>query len=203
MYSQTTSLNKESYNKIINSWISARNNAMVNQPIINLAEMMKADGTILDLGCGTGIPISKYLADSNLVVTGVDISENMIATAKSNSIQNSNFLICDFFDFFPAEKFDAVIAWDSLFHFPKLRQEEAFIKIYNLLSPGGYFLFTHGKKEDEHIGRMFGEPFYYSCLSKIEVLNLMESLGFAIKYSIENFSEQNDTRDWVVLAEKL
>lgn len=49
---------------------------------------------------------------------------------------------------------------------------------------------------------MFGEQFYYSCLSKNFVLELMKELGFEIVYSIENFVEEKDQRDWVILARK-
>ncbi|CAD0007034.1 class I SAM-dependent DNA methyltransferase [Flavobacterium chungangense] len=194
--------NKDSYNKIINSWINARNNTIVNKPIIDFADYINSKGTILDIGCGTGMPIAKYLSDRNFSITGVDLSAKMIEAAKSVGINNVVFCICDFFDFDSDEKFNGVIAWDSLFHFPKERQIEIYNKVYQLLAPGGYFLFTHGKKEDEHIDKMFGEQFYYSCLSKDFVLSLMKDLGFDIVYSIENFVEEKDQRDWVVLARK-
>ncbi|CAA9197241.1 Ubiquinone biosynthesis O-methyltransferase, mitochondrial [Flavobacterium bizetiae] len=199
---EKTSLNRESYNKIIPLWASVRNTAQVNSLIIDLTQKIKPKGKILDIGCGTGRPLAEYFADKNLSVTGIDLSENMITAAQSNGIRNSRFFVCDFFDFSSEEKFDAVIAWDSLFHFPKERQKDIYLKVSSLLSLGGYFLFTHGKEEDEHTDQMFGESFYYSCLSKIDVLKLMENSGFVIKYSIENFSEHNDTRDWVVLAKK-
>ncbi|WP_269236387.1 class I SAM-dependent DNA methyltransferase [Flavobacterium flavigenum] len=194
--------NKDSYNKIIDNWIKASNNAIVNKPIIDFADHVNSKGTILDIGCGTGMPIAKYLSDRNFSVTGIDQSAKMIETAQSQGIKNTDFYLADFFDFESDEKFDGIIAWDSLFHFPKDRQEHIYRKVYNLLAPGGYFLFTHGKVEDEHIDSMFGEPFYYSCLSKDFVLDLMKELGFEILFSIENFIEEKDQRDWVVLARK-
>lgn len=194
--------NKDSYNKIIDSWIKARNNAIVNKPVIDFADHINSTETILDIGCGTGMPITKYLSDRNFSITGIDQSAKMIEMAKSAGIKNAVFSTCDFFDFESDEKFNGIIAWDSLFHFPKECQKEIYSKVYHLLSPGGYFLFTHGKEEDEHIDRMFGEQFYYSCLSKDFVLGLMKELGFEIVYSIENFVEEKDQRDWVVLARK-
>ncbi|MCI9846922.1 class I SAM-dependent DNA methyltransferase [Flavobacterium pectinovorum] len=194
--------NKNSYNKIIDNWIKARNSAIVNKPVVDFADYINSEGTILDIGCGTGLPIAKYLSDRNFSITGIDQSAKMIKTAKSVGIKNSVFSTCDFFDFESDEKFNGIIAWDSLFHFPKERQEEIYSKVYRLLAPEGYFLFTHGKEEDEHFGSMFGVQFYYSCLSKNFVLDLMKKIGFDIIYSIENFIEEKDERDWVVLVKK-
>ncbi|MDQ6472888.1 class I SAM-dependent methyltransferase [Flavobacterium sp. LHD-80] len=196
-------INKESYNKIVIEWAKIRNNTVVNKPIIDFSEKIQPNGSILDIGCGTGNPIAKYFSENNRSVIGIDFSEKMIEVAKSQEIKNAEFIVSDFFDFKTDKKFDGIIAWDSLFHFPKERQQEIYAIIYNLLLPGGYFLFTHGKeKDDEHTDKMFGEPFYYSCLSRNNVLQIMTDLGFELVYEIENFVEENTQRDWVVLVQK-
>lgn len=195
-------MNRESYNKIIDNWVRVRSSSTVNKPIVDFAEKVEPKGKILDIGCGTGLPIAKYLSGHNFNVTGIDASDKMIAVAKSNEIRNAHFCTYDFFEFESDEKYNGIIAWDSLFHFPKERQKEIYGKIYNLLAPGGFFLFTHGKEEDEHVDEMFGEPFYYSCLSKDFVLDLIKKIGFELKYSIEHFIEEKDQRDWVVLVQK-
>lgn len=195
-------MNKNPYNRIIDNWVKARNNAIVNKPIIDFADKINSNGKILDIGCGTGLPVAKYFSERNFSIIGIDTSDKMLEIAKSNTIKNAQFLLNDFFDFNSNEQFDGIIAWDSLFHFPKQQQKKIYSKVYNLLNPGGFFLFTHGKEEDEHMDEMFGEQFYYSCLSKDFVLDLMNEIGFEIKYSIENFVEGKDRRDWVVLARK-
>ncbi|MEN2416009.1 class I SAM-dependent DNA methyltransferase [Flavobacterium mesophilum] len=199
---ENSSLNKNSYNKIADRWKEIRNNSALNKPILDFLEKVKPNGNILDIGCGTGLPIAKYFSEENHFVTGIDISEKMIEIAKSREIKNAAFYVSDFFDFKTSEKFEGIIAWDSLFHFPKERQKEIYSTIYDLLLPGGYFLFTHGKQEDEHTDKMFDELFYYSCLSRNEVLDLIQNLGFELIYEIENFVEENTERDWVVLVQK-
>ncbi len=195
-------MNINSYNKIIDNWVQARNNSIINKPIIDFADKININGNILDIGCGTGLPIAKYLSDRNFSIIGIDTSDKMLEIAKYNRIENAQFLLCDFFNFDSNERFDGIIAWDSLFHLPKQRQKDIYEKVYNLLNPSGFFLFTHGKDEDEHVDEMFGEKFYYSCLSKDFVLNLMTEIGFTLEYSIEDFIEGKDRRDWVVLARK-
>jgi len=196
-------MNTESYNKIAIHWAKARNNAIVNKPIVDFTEKIKPNGKILDIGCGTGKPIAEYLSDQQFSITGIDVSDKMIECAKANDIKNAHFLVCDFFDFESDDLFDGIIAWDSLFHFPKNRQIEIYSRIYKLLNPDGFFLFTHGKQEDEHTDQMFGETFYYSCLSKDFVLELLNDVGFKVIFSIENFVEENDRRDWVVLVKSV
>lgn len=195
-------MNKNSYNRIIDDWIKARNNSIVNKPIIDFADRINTNGNILDIGCGTGLPIDKYFSERNFSIIGIDASDKMLEIAKSNEIKNTQFFLSDFFNFDSNERFDGIIAWDSLFHFPKQRQKDIYSKVYSLLNPGGFFLFTHGKEENEHIDEMFGEQFYYSCLSKDFVLDLMNEIGFELEYSIEEFVEGNDQRDWIVLARK-
>ena len=195
-------MNKNSYNRIIDDWIKARNNSIVNKPIIDFADRINTNGNILDIGCGTGLPIDKYFSERNFSIIGIDASDKMLEIAKSNEIKNTQFFLSYFFNFDSNERFDGIIAWDSLFHFPKQRQKDIYSKVYSLLNPGGFFLFTHGKEENEHIDEMFGEQFYYSCLSKDFVLDLMNEIGFELEYSIEEFVEGNDQRDWVVLARK-
>jgi len=195
-------MNIDSYNKIIDYWVKVRNKSIVNKPIIDFADKICLNGNILDIGCGTGLPITKYFSERNFSIIGIDTSDKMLEIAKSNEIKNAQFLLCDFYNFDLNERFDGIIAWDSLFHFPKQYQKDIYHKVYGLLNPGGFFLFTHGKEENEHVDEMFGEKFYYSCLSKDFVIELMNEIGFELEYSIEDFVEGKDQRDWVVLARK-
>lgn len=63
------------------------------------------------------------------------------------------------------ESFDGILAWDSLFHLPLDKQEQAIRKIVKLLKPNGIFLFTAGGKAGELTSTMFETEFYYSSLS--------------------------------------
>jgi predicted TPR repeat methyltransferase len=157
----------------------------------------------LDIGCGTGYPIAKYLSERGFIITGIDISENMIRKALEQNMVNAEFYVCDFFEFKPFEKYDGIIAFDSFFHFPKEKQTEIYTKISGLMNIGAYILFTHGKKEGEIKGRMFGELFYYSSLEKEIVHKLLLDNGFNIELSIENYKETNTERDLLIIAKKV
>lgn len=197
------SINEQSYNKIANQWAEYRHRSFVSQLVIDFADKVITHGKILDIGCGTGYPLTHYLSEKGFSVTGIDVAENMIRIAQSLQIPHTQFSICDFFKFTTEEKFDGVLAWDSFWHFPKDRQAHIYIKAGHLLNAGGYLLFTHGDTDDEHTNPMMGESFYYSCLPKEVVCQILEDNGFEIIYAYKDYKERNTDRGLVILAKKL
>ncbi|MBC9794880.1 class I SAM-dependent methyltransferase [Sinomicrobium weinanense] len=97
---------------------------------------------VLDLGCGYGWHCIYAKAQGAENVTGVDLSEKMIARAKENSkgltIDYKQLAIEDM-DFEP-EKFDIVIS-SLAFHYIK-DLEVVFRKINRVLKKGGTFVFS-------------------------------------------------------------
>ena len=97
---------------------------------------------VVDIGCGSGNPISKALVDQGLVVFGIDASPTLVRHFKTNfpdceirceSILESNFYSRDF---------DGIVAWGLLFLLPANEQEMLISKISRHLKMGGKFLFT-------------------------------------------------------------
>ncbi len=194
--------NKVSYNKIAEQWTTVRKDMQVSKLVIDFAKQIKPNGSILDIGCGSGLPITKYLCDKGFAVTGIDYSDKMIEIAKKSSIP-ANFILSDFFDFTISEKFDGIIAWDSLWHIAKSKQESIYPKISNLLKPNGLFLFTHGNVDNEHIDTMMGEEFYYSALSEAEIVENINRNNLVMEYSYRNFTEDGSHRTYVALTKKI
>ena len=71
----------------------------------------KRKGYLLDIGCANGIFLKnfhkKYKRFASL---GIDTSKSMIALAKQNKVNNSNFLKKDFMKLSSKQKFDIIIA---------------------------------------------------------------------------------------------
>lgn len=195
-------MNKESYNKIANTWADYRNESFVSQLIIDFAEKLNPQAKVLDVGCGTGVPVARFLAEKGLLVTGIDAAEKMIEIAFSHQIPNAHFIVSDFFDFHPQETFDGILAWDSFFHFPKKSQELIYPKVAKMLNSGGYLLFTHGDVDDEHTNPMMGEEFYYSAIPKEKIKKLLEENGLEVIYMYKDYKEKDTDRGLVVLAQK-
>ncbi len=133
-------------------------------------------GHILDLGCGAGEPISRYLIDAGRHVTGVDISEKMIALARIR-FSRERWLRADMRSAAMDRKFHGVLAWDSLFHLRREEQAAMIVRIANWLEPGGMFLFNSGPAQGEVIGMQFGEGLYHASLGPGEYRELFADLA--------------------------
>ena len=71
-----------------------------------LLERLPEGSRVLDLGCGSGVPIAKLLVE-HCRVTGVDISRRQIQLARG-PVPEANFLVGDMTEIsFPDEAFDS------------------------------------------------------------------------------------------------
>jgi len=110
-------------------------------------DRIPAGGDVLDLGCGNGIPASKWLSDNGFRVTGVDLSDTMIKRARA-LVPGATFLRGDVSDVrevdFEAGTFDAVVSFYALIHLPVPDQSEVIARMARWLQPGGVFMATVG-----------------------------------------------------------
>ena len=195
--------NGDAYDKISEKWQSVRDKMPMNECIIKFCRLLKPNAKILDAGCGTGYPTDKYLTDNGYSVKGIDISRKMIEKARLLNLKNAEFEQCDFLSYKNAEKFDAIIAFDSLWHISQDKQPEIYKKAASLLKSGGYFLFTGGKERGSCRGEMFEETFYYAALDTREIIELLEKNGFEIVQIETDFKEETSgTRDLFAIAKK-
>lgn len=133
-------------------------------------------GEALDVGCGSGGRVVATLLHAGFHVTGVDVSERMLACAKARH-PDSEFVLADICEWRHQKRYDVVIAWDSIFHVPYSEQRRVVGKLCNALASGGVILFTAGGIDGEITGRMHGEDFYYSSLIEEEYLKVIRENG--------------------------
>lgn len=194
---------RDSYNAVCEKWDEWRNKTAINKCVADFSLLLKNGARVLDIGCGTGYPIDSFLCKNGFFVTGIDISENMIAKAKAKKLSSATFERADFLSFTSDEKFDAVIAFDSLWHIARKNQEGIFKKLSSLLNGGGYLMFTYGKTDGEVRGDMFGETFYYSSLDISVTKELLMENEFDILTCAEDYKEPTTgTRDLLIVARK-
>ena len=74
-----------------------------------------AGGTVLDVGCGTGEPIARYVLQSARHIVGVDSAPSMIEMCRARFPQ-ADWHVGDMRQLALGRRFDGIIAWDSFFH---------------------------------------------------------------------------------------
>lgn len=125
-------------------------------------------GEVLDLGCGGGEPIDRFLVDRGFRVTGVDIAPSMIQLARTRFFRQT-WIEADMRKFGAASSaYDGIVAWSSLFHLDHAAQEKMIQRRAVWLKRGGVALFNTGPNRGVSIGEFAGEPFYHASLSPDE-----------------------------------
>ncbi len=146
-----------------------------------LVGQMGRIGNVLDIGCGTGVPVSRSLAQA-FIVTGVDISSEMVRRARRN-VPKGRFICADIMSVSLApSSFDAVVAFYSIFHLPREQHSDLFRRVHRWLKPGGYFLCTlsycgeAGYTEDD----FHGVTMYWSNYGFAEYVEILTGVGFTL-----------------------
>lgn len=111
------------------------------------ASLLPQEGEVkvLDLGCGTGLELEEYLScNPHAQITGIDLSEAMLAQLKGKFPEGNLHLICgSYFDMdLDAKQFDAAVSVESLHHFTGEKKLTLYRKLLRSLKPEGYFVLT-------------------------------------------------------------
>jgi 2-polyprenyl-3-methyl-5-hydroxy-6-metoxy-1,4-benzoquinol methylase len=111
-----------------------------------LRERLADGASVLDLGCGCGVPVARSLATAGYTVTGVDFSHVQLQRAR-HLVPRARFLRADVTRVaFPAATFDAVICLYVLIHLPLDDQPVLLGRIADWLRPGGWLLATTAER---------------------------------------------------------
>ena len=146
-----------------------------------LTRRLEDDATVLDVGCGTGVPYTRALAQ-RFTVTGVDSSSEMIRRARAN-VPKGSFIHRDIMSVeFPPSSFNAAVAFYSVFHLPREEQPELFRRIYVWLKPGGYLLCTLTRFSEEAYTEddFFGVTMYWSNYGLEDYKEILTRAGFSL-----------------------
>jgi 2-polyprenyl-3-methyl-5-hydroxy-6-metoxy-1,4-benzoquinol methylase len=130
------------YEEIAEHFMRARNPRIGPSNVREWCRTLAPGSSVLDLGCGNGVPISQLLIEEGFDVYGVDASAKLIAAFRSrfphahaecSAIEDSDFF---------GRKFDGVIAWGVMFLLPPDVQSVIIHKAAGVLNRNGKFLFT-------------------------------------------------------------
>ncbi|HEY8598864.1 MAG TPA: methyltransferase domain-containing protein [Thermomicrobiales bacterium] len=164
-----------------------------------LTSDLATDAAVLDLGCGAGVPVTRWLAE-RFAVTGVDLSARQLALARE-VVPGATFVQADMAAIdFPPASFAAVVSLYAIIHLPREEQPELLARIARWLAPGGRFLATwpltawEGEDRDWN---GWGAPMWWSHHGAEENLTLLRDAGFSIERA-ETRTGGDETWLWVL-----
>lgn len=153
-------------------------------------------GTVLDVGCGMGEPIARYLIEHKFRVVGVDASPSMIRLCRTRFPQ-SEWYVSDMRELDLGRRFDGVLAWDSFFHLSKDDQRGMFRRFASHARRGAPLLFTSGATEGEVVGSYCAEPLFHASLSPTEYRELLADNGFMARSHVVGDPECGEHTVWL------
>jgi SAM-dependent methyltransferase len=141
--------------------------------------LLPPHGSVLDLGCGAGVPIAQHLLENGFAVTGVDSSAAMIAMFQAR-FPSQDALVQDMRHLDLSRRFCGILAWDSFFHLSPNDQERMFPLFRAHAAPRAALMFTSGTTRGELVGHLEGEPLYHASLDASEYTDLLAGQGFDV-----------------------
>ena len=175
------------YEEMAEQFIARRNHTIGVANVRSWSRTLAPGSSILDLGCGNGIPISKVLIEEGFDVWGIDASEKMICAFRSEfpgmhaeccAVEDSELY---------QHEFDGVIAWGLIFLLAPEMQRHVIHKMAKSLKPQGKFLFTAPEQEHMWIDVLTRRKSF--SLGRHSYLQLLAENGLALD------GEQTDEGD--------
>ncbi len=199
---------EEGYDRVVEAYLATKTaeDPIALAALQDLARLLLSGASVLDLGCGAGVPSTRWLAE-RFAVTGVDFSARQLELARRHA-PTATFLKADMTEVdFEPETFDAVVSLHAIIHVPRAEHPALLNDIYRWLKPGGHFLATWAVgawegKEDDWEG--WGAPIWWSHHDRDASLKLLRDAGFGIVTAQERTSRGARGDEWWlwVLAKK-
>ena len=187
----------ELYRKYAREWVALRGEWLFEKVWLDrMLALLPDQANVLDLGCGSGKPLATYLIEQGCAITGVDSSELMLQMARAN-FPEQMWLQADMRQFNLAQKFDAILAWDSFFHLTQDDQRHMFAQFARHAKLGTVLMFTSGPEHGEAIGELFGEPLYHASLAPEEYRHLLAQYGFEVLNMVVEDPECTEHTVWL------
>lgn len=186
-----TDLGKK-YDKIAHWWHEKHRDSQYGMEQLERALNFTPIGkSALDVGCGAGGRIIHKLQDRGFSVTGVDVSEEMINLATLNH-PNASFHVQDICTWETDNRFDFIVAWDSIFHLPLKMHSFVIDKLCNLLTANGTIIYTFGNAIGEHTATWHEDEFYYSSIGINDNLTALIGNGITIMHlELDQYPEKH------------
>lgn len=182
MMKNCNSITIKSYDKTVKEYTAHVANLHPLKDSKKFLSLLPKKAKILDLGCGSGRD-AKIFADKGFNIVGIDLSREMIASAKKK-VKNAEFEVMNILRLkFKENIFDGVWANASLLHIPKKDIAKVIKAIYRSLKENGIFYSSLKEGDGEALlpdERYRGVKKFWAFYKEAELKKLFTDAGFRI-----------------------
>lgn len=185
------------YERHAHAWDAERGRVLMERAWLDRFRAAMAPGaSVLDLGCGAGEPMARYLIENGYAVTGVDAAPSLIRLCTERFPEHT-WISRDMRQLDLGVQFGGILAWDSFFHLPPQDQRAMFAVLRAHAAPGAALMFTSGPAHGEAIGSYRGEPLYHASLDAAEYAALLGAHGFEVVAHVVEDAACGDHTVWL------
>lgn len=176
------------YDHVAEQYLATKNpeDTVTLAALEDLARDLSPGAAVLDLGCGAGVPVTRWLVERGFAVTGVDLSERQLELAR-RLVPAATFIRADMSELgFEPETFGAVVAFYSIIHVPRVDHPALLADIHRWLEPGGHFLATLTMTDfegEESDWEGWGAAMRWSHYDEHANVEMLRRSGFEIVYA--------------------
>jgi cyclopropane fatty-acyl-phospholipid synthase-like methyltransferase len=155
-------------------------------------------GSVLDLGCGGGEPVARFLVDHGLHVTGVDSAPEMIALARSR-MPKQEWIVGDMRRLALNRRFDGILAWGSYFHLAHEAQRKMFAVFDAHAGEHAILMFNTGPEHGEAASTFTfeDERLFHASLAPAEYRALLDYSDFEVARHVANDMRSGGRTAWL------
>ncbi|MCI5043386.1 MAG: class I SAM-dependent methyltransferase [Aquisalinus sp.] len=181
------------YDAIVTDYMEARSDAGLDV-VQNWAASLAPGSTVVDVGCGTGLPLTPVLLDQGLSVFAMDAAPGMIARFRQQFPEIETACEAAEESSFFGRSFDAALVIGLIFLLSPAAQKEALHRICQALTPGGSLLFSAPWQVCAWDDLLTGQP--SQSLGKEAYVTLLDDYGMELiaTYEDEDGTHYFETR---------
>jgi 2-polyprenyl-3-methyl-5-hydroxy-6-metoxy-1,4-benzoquinol methylase len=168
------------------------------------ARTLPPGATVLDVGCGSGLPITKVLVTAGLNVYAIDAAPSFVHAFRNNlpqvpvacePVEDSSFF---------GRVFDGVVAWGLIFLLPADEQRRLIQRVASIVKPGGRLLFTSSAGTEPLVwtdamtgleSRSLGAAEYRAALASVGLTVIREYEDEGENHYFDALKQETDERE--------
>ncbi len=167
------------YKKKAGAFSRDRDQSLFEHPMLAELNRYAPGPRLLDLGCGSGKPLAKWLVARGFRVTGIDGAAPMVRLFNQCLI-GANAKVADMRRLNLGRQFDAILAWNSFFHLSHTAQKNMFNVFRHHAAPCAVLVFSTGPDFGEAIGAVDGAPVYHASFAPLQYRRMLRCAGFRV-----------------------